>query len=458
MNEIALQRTVSDIIHEYDEKAAALAGKAAEFARCTTDAKMAACVSGVYGGDIFWRGEPSLDERAMRKALLVSGWKAIYQRLSIYRIATAKDKALWERTIADPPPLTPENAVATFGDYLLRSRFHILRGLAECFCDLDPAYRSHTKVKIGRDRLPKRVIISGVGGYSSYGREKVRDALNALAAYRGQPLVEHAEMSKLDELHSWLTPRAGEVAMDGSHGTRSDGEPYPNRGVRIKKFANGNAHVFFDEEALLDINRALAEFYGDVLPDAEGEEPKKAPSTAVAKDLQYYPTPQGVIERILHRVGPVDMRDLAEGSRWVTKSLSVLEPSCGDGRIMDAIRARGHHAVGFEVHPGRAEQARSKGHTVVTANFLEQPPQADFDMVVMNPPFYGRHYLHHVRHAMRFLKPGGKLISILPASAWYDHGELKGDWTDLPVASFAESGTNISTGYIVMGSAEVRHG
>jgi hypothetical protein len=37
---------------------------------------------------------------------------------------------------------------------------------------------------------------------------------------------------------------------------------------------------------------------------------------------------------------------------------------------------------------------------------------------------------------------------VLPATAHYDHG-VEGKWTDLPVSSFAESGTNVPTGFIV---------
>jgi SAM-dependent methyltransferase len=128
----------------------------------------------------------------------------------------------------------------------------------------------------------------------------------------------------------------------------------------------------------------------------------------------------------------------------------VLEPSCGCGRFLDALAKRGNTVLGVEVDPGRAAIARAKGHAVVAGNFLDMPPTADFDRVVMNPPFAGRHYIKHVQHALRFLKPGGVLISILPATAWYDHGELKGKWEDLPVASFAESGTNVPTGYLTM--------
>ncbi len=37
--------------------------------------------------------------------------------------------------------------------------------------------------------------------------------------------------------------------------------------------------------------------------------------------------------------------------------------------------------------------------------------------------------------------------TVLPGSAM-DSGELSGDWTDLPVASFAEAGTNVPTGLL----------
>jgi len=37
---------------------------------------------------------------------------------------------------------------------------------------------------------------------------------------------------------------------------------------------------------------------------------------------------------------------------------------------------------------------------------------------------------------------------VLPATAYYDHGDLQGEWRDLPVGSFAEAGTNVPTGLL----------
>lgn len=454
MNAIALQRTVADMVREYDEKSAAISDAGESFKAAVSSLGMACSIGGAYGGSLFHHGAPVVDDRAMRKVLLISGWKAIYARLSIDRIATAKDKAQWERTIADPPPLTIENAVATFGDYLLRARWHILRGLAEVFADLDPAYKSHSKVKIGVAGLPKRIILTNVGSYG-WGRDKLVGVINALAAYRGEPFVEHADFHDLDQLSSVFGNKAGTVRIGGRtievyRNGKTEKFTSIDRGVEVRKFQNGNAHVIFDPPTLLDINRALAEFYGEVLPDAEEDGAKPRASTAVSKDLAFYPTPTAVIDEVLRAVGIEPRR---EWERDRVPALRVLEPSCGDGRILDEIRARGHKAIGIEVHAGRAAQAKAKGHAVVVGNFLEHAAAPDFDRVVMNPPFSGSHWRKHVRHALGFLKPGGVLVAILPATAHYDHDvtkEFGGRWEDLPVASFAESGTNVPTGYLVV--------
>lgn len=444
---VATQRTVSDLIDEYEEKVEAVEQAIASYDSACKAMEMAGTVMGTYVEPVL-RSRPYVHARDVKANLLKSAWKAIYNRLQIDRIASANDKRLFERTLADPPELTFDNAKATFGPYLENPRSHILRGLAETFAGLDPAYRSHSKVKIGVKGLPKRVIIGNWGSYSgTYGKDKFRDIVNALAAYRGQPLMEHEEFNALAMMH-----RAGgdgfldgrEVSETGRYGKVVTAKTL-DRGLSVRCFGNGNAHVFFDERSRRDINMALAEFYGDVLPDAEDDDAKPGASTAVSKDLQFYWSPEGVIDRAVEFA---NVYDLKAWSSNPPQPSNILEPSCGDGRIMDVIRARGHRVFGIEYHAGRAAQAKAKGHSVLTANFLECPPRAEFDKVMMNPPFYGRHYVKHVRHALKFLKPGGLLVAILPATAHYDHKELDGEWRDLPVASFAEAGTNVPTGML----------
>lgn len=442
----ARQNAVLDILREYEVKASNVEIAIKAYDDACTAVEMAGTIMGTYVEPVL-RGRAHVSASEMRKNLRSSGWKALYNHCQIDRIASAKDKKLFERTLADPPELTFDNAKATFGPYLENPRAHILRGLAETFADLDPAYKSHSKVKIGVKGLPKRVIISGLGSIHGYGRDRLRDILNALAAYQGKPLIEYQELSLIledgDALRVTRQVPKGDTARQRADSDEMD--TIIGRDVWLKRYANGNGHLYFGPDAQRDINMALAEFYGDVLPDAEEEDATPRASTAVSKDLQFYWTPDAVIDRALEFAG---VYDLTEWRHNPPEPLRILEPSCGDGRIMDAIRARGHRVFGIEYHAGRASEARAKCHNVLTANFLEQPAQPEFDIVVMNPPFYGRHYVKHVRHALQFLKPGGTLVSILPATAHYDHGKLEGEWRDLPVGSFSEAGTNVPTGML----------
>src|SRR4051812_37946496 len=118
------------------------------------------------------------------------------------------------------------------------------------------------------------------------------------------------------------------------------------------------ATCFFEPGTLKDINRVLSEYYGDVLADCrDDDEPEKRQSTAVSKDLQYYPTPAGVVERVL-------------GDLYIKPGDKVLEPSCGCGRFLDALRAAGAAVMGVEVDPVRAGICQNKGHNVLITNFL----------------------------------------------------------------------------------------
>lgn len=455
--ELATPRARLDAVAEYDQKAAALDEALREFDAAGTALRMAATVRGEHGGETINTGNVYIE--TLRRNLLRSAWQHAWKELNLPAIASAQDKRRWEQAMADPAPFTIDNVMATFGPYLENPRMTILRGLAEVFTGLDPAYKSHENVKIGVNGLPKRVVIYGFGGfigtrYHSGGMDRLRDILNALAAYQGKPLLTHAELSALEKdgnclIHGGELPDPFQSRAERSHNPKTI-RAVP-RGVWLDTFQNGNGHLFLGPEALADINRALAEFFGDVLPDSPEAwaevRPDRGQSTAVSRDLQFYPTPHEVIRRMIAIA--------TNGQASCLAGWRVLESSCGDGRIMKEVAGFGGRPYGVEVDHARAEQARALGFPTLRGNFLGIGPDTehtgsfrDFDLVLMNPPFYGRHYAKHVRHALRFLKPGGKIVAVLSATARYDHGELDDlspDWTDLPLGAFAESGTNVCT-------------
>lgn len=80
----------------------------------------------------------------------------------------------------------------------------------------------------------------------------------------------------------------------------------------------------------------------------------------------------------------------------------------------------------------------------------------------MNPPFdKKRSDIHHVVHALKFLKPGGRLVAIMPSGVAFRDDVLTRDFRgiveqrggsieNLPDASFKQSGTTVNTVLVVI--------
>ena len=53
-----------------------------------------------------------------------------------------------------------------------------------------------------------------------------------------------------------------------------------------------------------------------------------------------------------------------------------------------------------------------QGFNSIGGNFLVGIPQPVYDRVIANPPFSSNGVARHTQHAFKFLKPGGKLITL----------------------------------------------
>jgi 16S rRNA G1207 methylase RsmC len=82
-------------------------------------------------------------------------------------------------------------------------------------------------------------------------------------------------------------------------------------------------------------------------------------------------------------------------------------------------------------------------------------------VVIMNPPFANGQEVEHVLHAWRFVKPGGRLVAVMSASAPTRSTALYralqelvaaegGTFTPLPSGSFKEACTNVETVALVL--------
>lgn len=163
-------------------------------------------------------------------------------------------------------------------------------------------------------------------------------------------------------------------------------------------------------------------------------------------ELGYFPTPKVVVERLL---------ELAH----IEPGMKVAEFEAGQGAIAEELVKLDVDCFFCEIDPRNIEVLIKKGLVGSEAkpqDFLALEPNPIFDRVVMNPPFAKRQDIAHIRHAFKFLKPGGSLVPVASAGVEFrtdrigtefrqfveDHGGLI---EPLPEGSFLESGTGVST-------------
>ena len=121
------------------------------------------------------------------------------------------------------------------------------------------------------------------------------------------------------------------------------------------------------------------------------------------KSHQFYPTPAAVAEFAV---------SIAE----IDDHHGVLEPSAGTGGLADYLPKLQTTCV--EISPLHCRVLEAKGFKVIEADFLKWAPgQPLADRVVMNPPFSEGRWQAHLQAAAGMLKPDGRLVAILPASA-----------------------------------------
>lgn len=148
----------------------------------------------------------------------------------------------------------------------------------------------------------------------------------------------------------------------------------------------------------------------------------------------------------------------------------VLEPSAGIGNLACLAVAFGANVDAIEIDPRRAGEIRDRfsrscgadGSTVSVGDFLTHAPlHFQYDAVIMNPPFANQADIDHVLHASRWLRPGGRLVSIMSQGvqfrtnkkaedfrAWVR--EHEGRFHPVDDGAFAQAGTMVRVCILVV--------
>lgn len=345
---------------------------------------------------------------------------------------------LRRQLVDNPPPATADNVRATLRQLQSEKHEIFLRGLAVAFSKLDRRFRSHLGFRIG-SRIIYRLSHDDYIDYRA--SELIDDVERALAIVAGDTVPRGQGITRLIS-DAWRR-RPCEVE---------------NRWLKVRLFGNGNAHLWFKDRLLLaNVNRLLAEYYGETLADDSEEagvgDHGPGYLTTPAHNFGLFETPTPVADALFDRLGVI-----APGCR-------VLEPSAGRGRLALRARDAGAAVTCVEIQSELADTLRRHGLHTVHADFLKLTPAdlGTYDVIIANPPFDARRDVDHVRHMTQFLRPGGRLVAVMGAAAevsesqraaslraWLDrHAAPLGHWrsffTDLPERSFASEGTNINT-------------
>jgi hypothetical protein len=134
---------------------------------------------------------------------------------------------------------------------------------------------------------------------------------------------------------------------------------------------------------------------------------------AVRDPDDFYVTPAWTTRSILRAIAP------RLSPEWCAP---ILEPSAGNGAIVDELRAFGFPSEcveAIEIDPKRADASGAK-----CADFLTVEPDPRFELVITNPPFSLA--LQFAKHAIQFLRPGGTL-ALLTRINWLA-SEERSEW------------------------------
>ena len=165
------------------------------------------------------------------------------------------------------------------------------------------------------------------------------------------------------------------------------------------------------------------------------------------KKYGYFPTPPELAKRVI---------ELAE----IQHQHIVLEPSAGQGGIAMHVPAVNILDC-IELLPDNIAVLKNKSFRVIhEGDFLALYPSEKYHRICMNPPFERQADIDHVLHAWKFLKPQGRLVSIMASSVTFRENKKTVEFRELlnrygfmehnAAGAFKDSGTMVNTVTVVL--------
>jgi Domain of unknown function (DUF4942)/Methyltransferase small domain len=395
-------------------------------------------------------------------------WKAMIGHTTLGSLMDRQEREKFEQALNDnPPEVTPDTAYATLSRLAGEADMIFRRGLVNAFSRLCRDYKSNDGFKIG-DRI---VITWGVSfdigwfRFCTHAENTLMDVDRVMHVLDGKPTPTNTYTEGLCGALNQQFQKIRSVP----DAPKQVETPY----WKVKFFKNGNIHLWVLRDDLRrKANKLIAEHFGEVLAAgfdakhaAPATEPEFTPKEYGVEDLDFFRSPPNIVSWIL-RTAEIEL------------DMFVLEPSAGDAAIVKELVSRLNRKsvlTAIELDDERADiTIREMGlpfnrerptWSVICRDFLQVPPDPKYDRVVMNPPFSKGQDIRHVWHAFKFLRPGGRLVAVMPASvkagSTRKERQTFQDWLisvgarieDLPADSFKVSGTGVNTVLVTIDKA-----
>jgi len=168
-----------------------------------------------------------------------------------------------------------------------------------------------------------------------------------------------------------------------------------------------------------------------------------------------------------YRTTPTVVRMATDAIESIEKIERALEPSGGDGALIEGLRDMGYTGAidTYEAwDANRAKLERMEGVTVKGDDFMKATGR--YQLIIANPPFTNNTDIKHINKMYEMLEEGGQLVTVASAY-WKESGDkicasfrdflkrVGAKVTDIPRGEFAESGTTVPTTLIVLRKAAV---
>lgn len=161
------------------------------------------------------------------------------------------------------------------------------------------------------------------------------------------------------------------------------------------------------------------------------------------KDFQFFATQEPEINLMITKAN-------------IQPNDDVLEPSAGQGAIVDRILPLCKKVDMCEFMPENCQILKQKGYDILFDNFLDLSVEYKYDKILANPPFTKGQDIIHVRKMYEHLKPNGRIVTIMSTSwilgtqkkqvefkKWLN--DIGATYEEITEGAFKKSGTGVKT-------------